>query len=99
MKLVIEYEESGIYVMFETNAHHKKVKRRADLQVDPEILAKECSIYSAMQPRQWMVFDVNRKKKSKQKKESSGARVIKDEGRSDRNRRENSHNNRRNKTR
>jgi len=71
VKLVIEYEESGIYVMFETNAHHKNVKRRADLQVDPEILSKECSIYSAMQPRQWMVFDVNRKrKKQKRKKES-----------------------------
>ena len=92
MKLVIEYEESGIHVMFETNAHHKKVKRRADLQVDPEILSKECSVYSAMQPRQWMVFDVNRNNKAKQKKESSGARVIKEEKRNDRNQRKHSRN-------
>lgn len=81
MKLVIEYEESGIYVMFETNAHHKKVKRRADLQVDPEILSKECSIYSAMQPRQWMVFDVNRKRrKQKRKKESTRVGSVKTQG-------------------
>jgi len=81
VKLVIEYEESGIYVMFETNAHHKKVKRRADLQVDPEILSKECSIYSAMQPRQWMVFDVNRKRrKQKRKKESARVGSVKMQG-------------------
>jgi hypothetical protein len=81
VKLVIEYEESGIYVMFETNAHHKKVKRRADLQVDPEILSKECSIYSAMQPRQWMVFDVNRKRrKQKRKKESTRVGSVKTQG-------------------
>lgn len=65
MKLVIENEDGVIYVMRETEKHHKRVGRPEMLRVDVSVLANNCVIGSVLESGEWMAVDIIAKKGSK----------------------------------
>lgn len=57
MKLVIERNYGGFYAYFESEKHHKRMRRSASL--DASALCHECDLKLAMKPGDHIVIDVD----------------------------------------
>ena len=68
MKLIIEMIDNVIYTYMESEKHFKNVDSTRGNRIDPCCLSNNCVLESQLSNNEYMVFDIKKPKKFKQKK-------------------------------